>query len=136
MSAALTRLSILTATHEAYDAKYDLTTLAHPAGNISLAGHLKPTGAPTRIVVRATDVTLALSPPKDISARTMLKGTVASCELGAGPIAIIHVKLLGGEELAVALTRKARDQLGLDDGDAVWCLLKSVSIDERWMASS
>jgi molybdate transport system ATP-binding protein len=130
------RLSILTATHEAYDAKYDLTTLAHPAGNISLVGHLKPAGAPTRIVVRATDVTLALSPPKDISARTMLKGTVASCELGAGPIAIIHVKLPGGEELAVALTRKARDQLGLDKGDAVWCLLKSVSIDERWMASS
>ena len=86
--------------------------------------------------VRATDVTLALGKPKDISARTMLKGTIFKCEIDTGPIAIVHVKLEGGEELSAALTRKARDQLGLDEGQAVWCLLKSVSIDERWMPSA
>jgi molybdopterin-binding protein len=44
-----------------------------------------------------------------------------------------HVKLEGGDELAAALTRKAVDDLALRPGEKVWCLLKSVSIDERWM---
>lgn len=130
------KTSILTGKPTSYDAAYGLTTLSHPAGNISLTGQLDHGKAPVRIVVKATDVTLALNKPKDISARTMLKGTIARCDVDGGPIAIVHVKLEGGEELAAALTRKATDQLGLDAGQAVWCLLKSVSIDERWIASS
>ena len=130
------KTSILTGKPTSYDADYGLTTLSHPAGIISLAGKLSHGKAPVRIVVKATDVTLALNKPRDISARTMLKGIIARCDVDGGPIAIIHVKLEGGEELAAALTRKAMDQLGLDAGQAVWCLLKSVSIDERWIASS
>ncbi len=130
------KTSILTGKPASYDSIYGLTTLSHPAGNISLTGQFANGKTPLRIVVRATDVTLALGKPKDISARTMLKGMVSKCEYDGSPIAIIHVKLEGGEELAAALTRKAIDQLGLDEGQAVWCLLKSVSIDERWIASS
>ena len=130
------KTSILTGKPTSYDAAYGLTTLSHPAGNISLTGQLGHSKAPVRIVVKATDVTLALNKPKDISARTMLKGIIARCDVDSGPTAIIHVKLEGGEELSAALTRKAMDQLGLDTGQAVWCLLKSVSIDERWIASS
>jgi molybdate transport system ATP-binding protein len=128
------KTSILTGKPTSYDSAYGLTTIAHPAGNISLTGQLAHGKTPVRIVVRATDVTLALSKPKDISARTMLKGTISKCEIDGSPIAIIHVKLEGGEELSAALTRKAKDQLGLNVGQAVWCLLKSVSIDERWIA--
>ena len=130
------KTSILTGKPTSYDSVYGLTTISHPAGDISLTGQLAHGKAPVRIVVRATDVTLALGKPKDISARTMLKGVISRCEIDGSPIAIIHVKLEGGEELSAALTRKARDQLGLDEGQAVWCLLKSVSIDERWMAST
>ena len=130
------KTSILTGKPASYDQAYGLTTITHPAGNISLAGKLTIGKTPLRILVRATDVTLALGKPKDISARTMLKGTIFKCEIDTGPIAIVHVKLEGGEELSAALTRKAMDQLGLDEGQAVWCLLKSVSIDERWMPSA
>ena len=112
------------------------TGFIHNTGNICLTGQFANGKTPVRIVVRATDVTLALGKPKDISARTMLKGMISKCEFDGSPIAIIHVKLEGGEELAAALTRKAIDQLGLDEGQAVWCLLKSVSIDERWIALS
>jgi molybdate transport system ATP-binding protein len=129
------RTSILTAKPTSYDSIYGLTALSHPAGNISLTGQFTGGKAPIRIVVRATDVTLALSRPKDISARTMLKGAIAKCEVDGSPIAIIHVKLEGGEELSAALTRKAVDQMHLEPGQAIWCLLKSVSIDERWIAS-
>lgn len=129
------KTAILTGRPTSYDSFYGLTTIAHPAGNISLTGKIAIGKAPVRIVVRANDVTLALGKPKGVSARTMLKGTVAKCDIDMGPIAIVHVKLEGGEELSAALTRKARDQLKLNEGQLVWCLLKTVSIDERWMAS-
>jgi molybdate transport system ATP-binding protein len=129
------RTSILTGKAASHDAAYGLTTLTHPAGNITLAGHVPIGTAAIRIVVRATDVTLALKPPKDISARTLLKGKISKCEAGAGPTAIIHVKLLGGEEITAALTRKAMVEMGLSENRTIWCLLKSVSIDERWLAS-
>jgi molybdate transport system ATP-binding protein len=130
------RNSILKATAISHDAVYGLTTLDHPAGSISLAGHLPINGNQLRILVRATDVTLALTPPLDISARTMLEGIISKCEADESPTAIIHVKLKGGEDLAAALTRKAMDDLKLTEGKPVWCLLKSVSIDERWIASA
>ncbi len=130
------RTSVLTGKAFSFDETYGLTTLKHPAGNISLAGHLPISNIPLRIVVRATDVTLALTPPQNISARTMLKGIISKCEVDGSPTAIIHVKLAGGEDLAAALTRKAMDELELKEGKPLWCLLKSVSIDERWIASA
>ncbi len=129
------RNSILTGRVASYDKAYGLTTLSHPAGKISVAGHLTASATPLRIVVRATDVTLALSPPKDISARTLLRGKISTCEVDEGPIAIVHVRLEGGEEIAAALTRKAMAEMGLKVGKPVLCLLKSVSIDERWLPS-
>lgn len=130
------RSSILSGKAVSYDAVYGLTTLEHPAGSISLTGHIPINEKQLRIVVRATDVTLALTPPRDISARTLLKGIISKCETDKSPTAIIHVKLVGGEDLAAALTRKAMDELKLAQGKPVWCLLKSVSIDERWIASA
>jgi molybdate transport system ATP-binding protein len=130
------RNSVLSAKAISYDAAYGLTTLEHPAGSISLAGHIPINEKQLRIVVRATDVTLALTPPRDISARTLLKGIVSKCETDESPIAIIHISLTGGEDMAAALTRKAMDELKLTEGKPVWCLLKSVSIDERWIASA
>jgi molybdate transport system ATP-binding protein len=130
------RTSVLTGHVIAVDEAYGLTSLQHAAGTISLVGLMPINRVPIRIVVRATDVTLALAPPKNISARTMLKGVVSECETDDGPIAIIHVKLKGGENISAALTRKAMDQLKLVAGKPVWCLLKSVSIDERWIASA
>lgn len=129
------RSSILNAQAVAFDAEYGLTTLHHPAGKISLAAHLPIMDHASRIVVRATDVTLALTPPKNISARTILKGIISRCEVDDGPTAFVQVQLTGGEMLAASLTRKALHELDLVPGKRVLCLLKSVSIDERWLAS-
>ena len=71
--------------------------------------------------------------PHEISIRTMLKGTIARIEEGEGPVVIAEVALAGGDRLAAAITRKAVDELGLDAGDTVYCLIKAVSIDERLM---
>jgi molybdate transport system ATP-binding protein len=126
------RISILTATRGRYDPHYDITELVSPAGPISIAGQAPGSDGTLRILVHATEVTLALSKPHGISARTVLEGNVSNIEITSDPVAFANVSLHGSEQLTAAITRKALDDLNLKAGDSVYCLLKSVSIDERW----
>ena len=71
------RISILTTSNPSYDLAYQLTQVSHPAGAITLPGRIAPTEGPIRLVIRATDVTLAVSKPRELSIRTSLQGKVA-----------------------------------------------------------
>ena len=71
------RISILTTSNPSYDPAYQLTQVSHPAGSITLPGRIAPTEGPIRLVIRATDVTLAVSKPRELSIRTALRGKVA-----------------------------------------------------------
>lgn len=126
--------SILTTGKPSYDADYQLTQVSHPSGTITLPGRLVPQDGPIRVVIRATDVTIALSKPRELSIRTALSGKVAAISEPLGAVVMVEVRLTGGELLAAAVTRKAVDELGLGEGDQVYCLVKSVSIDDRLMA--
>jgi molybdate transport system ATP-binding protein len=130
------RVSLLKTKVGECDLAYRLTVFHHPAGNLTLAGEFGSPGREVNVVVRATDVTLARARPQEISARTMLEGCIATIERSEEPVAIVNVALEGGDHLAAALTRKAVDELHLEQGQPVWCLLKSVSVDERWIAAS
>ena len=129
------RISILTAGSPSYDAKYQLTQVSHPAGRITLPGRIVAAEEAIRIVIRAIDVTLALSKPRELSIRTALRGKVSALSEPMGAVVMVEITLTGGEILAAAVTRKAVDELGLGEGDQVYCLIKSVSIDDRLMAA-
>jgi molybdate transport system ATP-binding protein len=129
------RISILTTSSPSYDPEYQLTQVSHPAGRITLPGRFALGDGPIRLVIRATDVTLALSKPRELSIRTALPGKVAGISEPSGAVVMVEVSLAGGETLAAAVTRKAVDELGLGEGDQVYCLVKSVSIDDRLMAA-
>ncbi|MGE0242071.1 MAG: molybdenum ABC transporter ATP-binding protein [Parvibaculaceae bacterium] len=129
------RISILTTGNPSYDQAYQLTEVSHPAGRITLPGRIAPGDGTVRLVIRATDVTLAVSQPRELSIRTALRGKVAAISEPAGAVVMVEVGLTGGELLAAAVTRKAVDELGLGIGDQVYCLVKSVSIDDRLMAA-
>jgi molybdate transport system ATP-binding protein len=129
------RVSILTADKPVYDADYQLTQVSHPSGRITLPGRLAPGDDPIRIVIRATDVTIALSKPRELSIRTALEGKVSGISEPLGAVVMVEIELVGGEILAAAVTRKAVDELGLGAGDQVYCLVKSVSIDDRLMVA-
>jgi molybdate transport system ATP-binding protein len=110
---------------------YDLTEITHPAGTIWLAGPAGSAGRDVRVLVRATDVTLATARPEHLSVRTVLAGTVAKIERSNGALAIVTVELVGRSHLAASATRMAIDDLGLKIGDAVFALIKTVALDER-----
>jgi molybdate transport system ATP-binding protein len=85
-------------------------------------------------VVRATDVTLATTPTKNLSMRTILSGVVARIESDGGPLAAVTLDLTGHGHLVAMATRMALDELGLKRGDKVFALIKTVALDERSIA--
>jgi molybdate transport system ATP-binding protein len=117
--------------------EYGLTEIEHPGGTIWLAGPADraglagPAGREVRIVIRATDVTLAITQPRDLSVRTVLAGAVAAIETDDGPLAAVTVTLIGGAHLVALATRMAVDELKLKGGDPVFALIKTVALDER-----
>jgi molybdate transport system ATP-binding protein len=124
-------VSVLTGSVATYRADYGVTVIGHPAGDIVVPGRLDPGGGPVRIAIRATNVSLSIGRPSNISIRTRLSGQVIGLETNDGPFALITIRLTGGDILQAYATRLARDQLGLDVGDSVLALIKAVAIDER-----
>jgi molybdate transport system ATP-binding protein len=125
------RASVLNAMVAGEDAAYGLTELSHPAGRIWLAERGGAPGRTVRVVVHATDVTLALARPERMSVRTALAGSIAAITADDGPLASIAIALEGGDRLAALATRKAVAELGLKEGVPVFALIKTVALDER-----
>ena len=122
--------SILTARVNRHLPDYGVTLLDHPAGEIVVPGAMAAEGS-VRIVIRATNVTLAVGRPGNVSVRTRLGGKVTRLDRDAGPFVLVTLALTGGDTLKAYVTRLAADGLGLDVGDEVHALVKAVSIDER-----
>jgi len=111
------------------DEGYGLTALHHPAGTIWLAGPAGPRGGTVRIVVQATDVTLATGTPGPTSVRSTLRGQVAEIETD-GALAAVAILLKGGGTLTALATRRAVDDLEIRRGSEVLALIKTVALDE------
>jgi molybdate transport system ATP-binding protein len=127
-------VSVLDVIVKAHDEHYGLTQLEHPAGWIAIPGEVGRPGEVHRLLVRATDVALAVSRPRDVSFRSMLIGRIRQVELTEGPIARVDISLHGHGRLVALVTRKALDDLGLREGDEVHALLKATALDERSLA--
>jgi molybdate transport system ATP-binding protein len=84
--------------------------------------------------VKATDVTLSLGPPHDLSTRSVLSGTIEGIEKD-GPLAMVAIALDGEGRLFATVTRHAFDEMGLDSGVRVFALIKTSALDERKIAS-
>jgi molybdate transport system ATP-binding protein len=130
------RSSVLTGRIAGMRGRYGLTEIEHPSGAIWLAGPAGAVGREVHVVIRATDVTLAITRPQDISVRTILAGTVGGIEMDNGPLAAVTVNLKGHGHLVAMTTRMAVDELALTRGTPVFALIKTVALDERNMAPS
>ena len=86
-------------------------------------GHSAP-GDLVRMAVRAGDILLATEPPKALSARNILKGTIASLE-HRGTLVVARVDC--GVTFTVHLTPGAERALELSSGKKVWLVLKTYS---------
>ena len=127
-------VSMISAKVEKEDPNYSVTILAHPAGKIVVPYKVEPGQTTVQVVVRATNVTLALAPPGAMSVRTVLEGEVRDIQAGDGPFALVGVQLIGGDRIHAYMTRMAAAELKLRAGVKVFALAKTVAMDERGIA--
>jgi len=128
-------VSLLSATIARHDAAFGLSILSHPAGEIYVAGHVGDRGQQLRVGIRATDVTLSLTPHPDLSVRTVLAATIHAIEPHDQTFAMVALSLRGGEELQASLTRRAIADLGLVVGRDVFALVKSAALAPATIAT-
>jgi molybdate transport system ATP-binding protein len=124
-------VSVVEATIGRYDPEDEITELEHPAGRISLPGKIGQAGGRHRVLVRATDVAIAVARPREISHRTILRGRITECHVGSGPLVRLDIALVGHGRLAALLTRRSLNELAVDVGDEIFALAKSTAIDDR-----
>ncbi|ALM86794.1 molybdenum ABC transporter ATP-binding protein [Bordetella sp. N] len=128
----------------AYDGEYRLLTVrvagtgaggagggGSPGGSPALLRVVHeplPIGRRMRLVVRARDVSLTLTPPQDSSILNVLRVRVE--DMAETPEAAqIMVRLdADGTPMLARITRYSRDQLALAPGSQVWAQVKSVSL--------
>ena len=122
--------SVITCVVHAHDPGYGLTTLRFDGGELELPHVEAGIGERVRVRVRARDVTLATELPSRISTRNVLHGTIAAISDETG--AVIDVALdIGRARLLARVTRRSRDDLGLQVGGQAFALVKAISLDRR-----
>ena len=82
-----------------------------------------------QVRIRARDVALALTPPRDTSILNILPGRVVEIAAEAGPQA--HVLIDVGSPLWARIMKRSIDDLALAPGKPVYALLKAVAVDQR-----
>lgn len=104
-----------------------LTRLDSATGPLFLPTIEGAPGMRLRVRIMAHDVILSRARPEGLSAQNILAGKVTSIVAGAGPGVIVHVDV-GNDEILARITRRAAEQLGLQPGNTVHAIIKSMSV--------
>jgi molybdate transport system ATP-binding protein len=113
----------------AHDDAYELTAVRLGDQHLTVPRLDAPPGTPVRLRIRARDVALALSPPRDTSIQNMLRGRIADLGWQDGPFVEVNVAVADGVSLTARLTRRAADSLQLAPGREVYALIKTIALD-------
>lgn len=112
-----------------------LTRLDAATGPLFLAGVAGPPGTRLRVRIMAHEVILSRLRPEGLSAQNILAGTVAHIVEGKGPAVTVHIAI-GDHEILARITRRAAEQMDLQQGETIHAILKSMSIARDHVARS
>jgi molybdate transport system regulatory protein len=84
-------------------------------------------GLSVTVLIKATEVGVAVDPVGRISIRNLLPGTVQSLEPGAA-MTVVKIALTNGGVLTSAITHESAEDLGLTEGVQVTALVKSTDV--------
>jgi len=122
--------SVIEATVARHDLEYGIATLRFDGGELQAPDVQSLAGERLRVRIRARDVSLALSAPRDASFLNVLAGTVK--EIGSLDGSGVDVAVaVGGAVVVARITRKSVSVLGLVPGTPVYALVKSIAIDRH-----
>ncbi len=104
-----------------------LTRLDTAAGPIFLPGVQGAPGTRLRVRIMAHEVILSRTRPVGLSAQNILPARVTALHQGDGPAVTVHLAV-GESEILARITRRAATAMALTPGDAVYAVLKAMSV--------
>ena len=121
--------AVLSTTVAEQDAADALTKLSFEGGDLWLPQLDLPIGATLRIRVRARDVSLALTPPAQISVLNVFPGIVLEVGEDDGPQVDVLVDI--GSHLWARITKRSQRELDIKPGTKVHALIKAMAVDRN-----
>ena len=127
--------TMLAARVSRHDASGRLTHLDFRGGRLRVPLVDIPVGVGVRVWIRARDVSVATTPPRGLSLRNVLKGTLLEVARDGdrGPLAELRLRI-GDTPLTALVTRHAVSELALAPGQEVYALIKSANLDRRQLS--
>lgn len=111
-----------------HDTDYGLTHLRLGEQPLIIPATDAAPGERLRLRIRSRDVALALDRPDGVSIQNVLYGVITELYRESGTFLEARIDL-GGQYLSARVTRQAGDRLGLQQGQRVYALIKSVALD-------
>jgi molybdate transport system ATP-binding protein len=106
-----------------------LSTLFFEDGELRVPKVDAPPGAGVAVEIDASDVSIALSRPMDVSITNRLPGTIAEVEYLNAPYACVTFDL-GATRIHSLVTWESVERLGLQPGLRAWVMVKTVAISK------
>ena len=119
-------LSIFDCRIKSYDNEFGVITAEFPGGTIRILSGTSPREPEIRAAINASDVTIALDKPENISTTNIFKGTIRNLEETNGLRILVHCDI--GAPLVAQISRASAVRLGLKPGKKVYLLVKVVSM--------
>lgn len=122
--------SVIEAVVQEHDDEDHVSILALDGARLTLLREDLPVGRRVRVSIRARDVSIALTPPRDISVLNCLPATVRRIHDETRPGQTLLTLDVCGQPLLARITRRSLRALGLHAGLQVHALIKSVALVE------
>ncbi|HEY9548060.1 MAG TPA: molybdenum ABC transporter ATP-binding protein, partial [Kiloniellaceae bacterium] len=122
--------AVLSTTVAGQDKMFGLTELRFAGGRLRVPHLGLPLGQALRVRIRARDVSIALTPPADISILNIIPCIVKEIGEEKGPQVDLQLDA-GGAPIWARITARSCAALKLKPGLQVYALVKSVAIDRQ-----
>jgi len=119
-------LSVFDCRIKSYDSEFGIITAKFHGGNMRILSDTHPGGTEARVAIRASDVTISLDRPLNISTTNIFRGKILKLENTDGHSLLVHCNI--GAPLAAQVSRASAVRLGLKPGKTVYLLVKVVSM--------
>ncbi|MBY6242401.1 TOBE domain-containing protein [Methylosinus sp. Sm6] len=113
-----------------HDETLGLSTLLFAGGELRVPLVDAAAGTVVEAKIDASDVSIALSRPMDVTILNRLPGEIVALGFLAPPFVVATLSL-GGAELQAIITRESVDRLALVEGLRAWAMIKAVAISGR-----
>jgi len=124
--------AVLSTTVAEQDDRDALTRLSFQGGELWLPRLDLAIGTPLRLRVRARDVSLALTPPRDISVLNVFAGEVVEVGEDDGPQVDVLIDI--GSPLWARITKRSQRELGIAPGRKVHAMIKAMAVDRNGLS--